>query len=272
MTKFWNAPFPRTTSWVSLLYSALGFGLFVFLFLYFFKPFGLVHVEPLSYVTAYFGLITTVCMLLAYALRHFLSAEPEHWTAGKEILFTLFTILLIASANWLKTVHWGIATFDLAHWGMFLGYTLSIGVFPVVFGVFIREKRQRTVYANASRSLHPLQKQSDALILLKGEGQSESLSIHASKILFLQAADNYCEIYFDDGRQMQHRIFRSTLKQLEDQLTSFPEFLRVHRSYMVNTQRVDRISGNAQGFRLHLGTMEVPVSRGMNATIKAIFS
>lgn len=272
MLKFLRNPYPRTTSWVRLLYTALGFGLFVFLFLFLFKPFGLSQVKPLPYVTAYFGLITTACMLFTFALRHFFSAEPEHWTAGKEILFTLFTILFIASVNWLKTADWGFTTLSLEAWGTFLLYTFSIGVFPVVFAVFISEKRQRQEYTQASLNLHPIAANKDQSVSLVGEGQSENLTVPTSHLLYIKASDNYCEIYIHESGKDHCIVFRVSLKQIEEQLTAYPEFLRVHRSYIVNTQGVERISGNAQGFRLHIHKHEIPVSRGMNSEIKSRFS
>ena len=56
---------------------------------------------------------------------------------------------------------------------------------------------------------------------------------------------------------------------MEDQLKTVSTIERCHRSYLVNTALVDYVSGNAQGYQLHLkGTdQEVPVGRTFAPTI-----
>jgi DNA-binding LytR/AlgR family response regulator len=51
------------------------------------------------------------------------------------------------------------------------------------------------------------------------------------------------------------------------------DIFRCHKSYLINLTQVAHISGNAQGYKLHLqnSTIEIPVSRTLNATIKEKF-
>jgi DNA-binding LytR/AlgR family response regulator len=64
-------------------------------------------------------------------------------------------------------------------------------------------------------------------------------------------------------------MFRSTLKKMEGQLQAYPFFYRCHRAYIVNMNKVVHISGNAQGFKLHLAGLDdtIPVSRSLNEEI-----
>lgn len=61
---------------------------------------------------------------------------------------------------------------------------------------------------------------------------------------------------------------------MEENLAEFPEFYRCHRTYIVNLQKVKHISGNAQGYKLHLENIDtlIPVSRSLNEGIAAKFA
>ena len=65
-------------------------------------------------------------------------------------------------------------------------------------------------------------------------------------------------------------LLRSTLKKMEEQLANHPAFFRCHRMYLVNLKLVNTVSGNAQGLKLHLSSLEepIPVSRSLTETVK----
>lgn len=68
-------------------------------------------------------------------------------------------------------------------------------------------------------------------------------------------------------------MLRSTLRRMEDALASWPQFFRCHRTYLVNLDKVAHVSGNAQGYRLHLEGLDdtIPVSRNLNDIVDAKF-
>ncbi len=66
---------------------------------------------------------------------------------------------------------------------------------------------------------------------------------------------------------------RASLSRLAGQAAEQgAQLVRVHRSYLVNLQRVARVSGNAQGYRLHLSAPDVepvPVGRTYSEAVLA---
>lgn len=92
-------------------------------------------------------------------------------------------------------------------------------------------------------------------------GQSE-------EFLYAESADNYVKVFYTGGQQ----LIRSTLKQLEDSFRGNERIFRCHRTYLVNLDRVIHISGNAQGYKLHLeGVVQtIPVSRSLNGQIASL--
>ena len=64
-------------------------------------------------------------------------------------------------------------------------------------------------------------------------------------------------------------LLRSSLSRLEAQIIDRSNIVRCHRSYVVNLDRVERVTGNAQGYKLHLfgGQFQVPVARRYNDSL-----
>ncbi|GAA4374786.1 LytTR family DNA-binding domain-containing protein [Hymenobacter koreensis] len=71
-------------------------------------------------------------------------------------------------------------------------------------------------------------------------------------VLFIEAMSTYSMLV----TEKQKHIVYITLKALEERLP-FAHFKRVHRSYIVNTQRIDSVQDNM----LQLGSYEVPVGK-----------
>ncbi|MFZ6780312.1 LytR/AlgR family response regulator transcription factor [Undibacterium sp. Ji83W] len=105
----------------------------------------------------------------------------------------------------------------------------------------------------------------DASLVIKKMGNIELLAI--ADIDFLQADGHYSKIVCCDGQQHFHE------KSLENMLQILPEnFLRIHRSYVVNMQHFKRLS-IAAGGKYSVDTnfsKEIPVSRSMYPKLKEI--
>ena len=55
------------------------------------------------------------------------------------------------------------------------------------------------------------------------------------------------------------------MKELESALSPYSNIIKTHRSFLVNLLHIHSVSGNAQGYKLHLSNFDepVPVSRNM---------
>lgn len=83
--------------------------------------------------------------------------------------------------------------------------------------------------------------------------------IKLSEILFFKADGSYCDLYCKDS----HFSFSENLSFFEQKLHFVPELVRVHRSYIVNLNHIDKIHEN----RLWIRDEEIPVGK----TYKSIF-
>lgn len=246
-----------------------------------FQPFGTreFQSETKYLFLAGYGLVIAVTIWLSCNLpiklfpHHF---EEEKWTVGKDILFSAAIFTLVFAACY------AYKDLGLGHpisWRGFLGFlpfALSIAIFPItglVIGSYIlRLKHHAKGAATANSHLaHPPTKGSEKPVALPDENGKQALELLPSQMLYLQAADNYVEVFYLENDLPRRAILRNTLTALETALGD-AVLLRCHRSYLVNLALVERVSGNAQGYRLHFAKLEeasVPVARGRSAEVLA---
>jgi hypothetical protein len=272
-------PYPFETRWLSGLRNGFWAGVFVTAFLFFFKPFGS-SVEPgeeagFLLVCAAFGLVTLLISLLVNGICLLLPKifDEEKWTVGKEIFFNLFFIACIGAGNLLLAHFLWDAPLTIGSFWQWQGVTFAIGIFPTVFGAFLTQMKLNKRYALEAAHLHVSHTpppESDTLVTLVGENQDENLTLPLSNILYLAAQDNYVQVFFLENGQLKQRLLRATLRKMEETLAGYPAFFRCHRTYLVNFERVENISGNAQGYRLHLSGAPdtIPVSRSLNEQVR----
>lgn len=102
------------------------------------------------------------------------------------------------------------------------------------------------------------QTESAPLMEVYVKDKSSLIKLSISDLYYLEAADNYAILYHKDGRYVQS----STLKDMEHKL-SHSGFIRVHRSYVVNLQKIDSVHPK----HLLIGDTEIPVSESFRAKL-----
>ena len=276
-------PYPFEKRWRKILLAGCWVGAFVTLFLFFFKPFG-TQIDPgeqwdYFVVCLLFGLVTFFVTLIVNGFCNFFpkTFDEEKWCVWKELLFNLFFIGCIGCGN-LLLAHslWHIPLTGKSFWTWQM-LTFAVGIFPSVFGAYVGQLKMNRRYAAEAELITKLVHQlpgTHSGVALTGDNQNETLQADTGQILFLSAADNYVQVFFLKEGALEKRMLRSTMKKMEDALAQFPQFFRCHRTYIVNMEKVEKISGNAQGYRLHLaGTdLTVPVSRNLNEELRSRIS
>jgi len=256
----------------------LGLGCFVALFLIFFQPFGLSqNIMPnKNWFLAGFGVVTFLVTVLTEFLFPALAPKwfkERNWTLGRQILTTLTAIQFIAISNAAYT-SWVFPTLNFGGiLPLFMVYTFSIGFFPVVFTIVIEYKVGMQRYSGLVTIRNQELKIPNQKIVLTSENGKDELTLDYSKLLYLEAEDNYVSAYFKEGDKIGKKLFRSTLNRFEELLPN-PPFARCHRSFLVNYNLVSNVTGNAQGYLFHFEDMNcsVPVARKFGTLAKQLIS
>ena len=90
--------------------------------------------------------------------------------------------------------------------------------------------------------------------------------IAVEQVLYLRSDAKYTVVAWEGGEA----LIRTPIRELADALDPTC-FVQIHRSAIVNLAQVERVTGNAQGYKLHLagGQLTVPVARKYNETLVA---
>lgn len=99
-------------------------------------------------------------------------------------------------------------------------------------------------------------------------------SVKKENLLYLEASDNYVNIYYLNGERVSRFILRNSLRTLEEELKS-TDIVRCHRSYMVNSEKVKVIRRDKDGVRLELdaaSAMDIPVTKTYLDNVMSAFS
>lgn len=267
MLSFLNQPYPSENfEPVKKLRNGFLQGLFVALFLILFQPFDInLWQHPLKYFyLSVFGLIT----MLAYYLITFIPTAifkafylEENWTVGKEI-FHIFCLLLLLAIGNLLFVHslFGKGISMQSFLAQFFGVVI-IGIFPIAISVAANYIYQLKKYG---APLHLKTKGvENQLLVFVAENGKDFFKINQDKLLYIENADNYAIFFFlNEDNALKKEILRSSLSKLEEQSNS-KNICRTHRSYIANLGLVKKVSGNAQGYKLHFEETDflVPVAR-----------
>lgn len=281
-----NSPYPFETSLYKRWRESVLIAAFVFLFLLIFQPFGIATLDNIALISLGYGFCTFLVMLilnigLIKLFPNFFSEEA--WNTGRQILWSLFVIACIGIANAVYSSFLGIMDLSIHTLFLFEGYTMAIGFFPVAITVFINQNRLNTFYAKGSGNINTLlqkagekeqQKAKDnQVIVIPSENGKDDLIIEDSDLLFIRSADNYVEVFYLENDRKKVKLIRNSLKNVNESLELNDQFFRCHKSFLVNLKKIDRVSGNAQGYKFHLKQTDeiVPVSRMHNETIKERF-
>ncbi len=63
-------------------------------------------------------------------------------------------------------------------------------------------------------------------------------TINPEEVIRLQADVNYTYVFFADGKKI---IVATTLKEIESRFQSFPKFVRINKSVIINIDSIKRI-------------------------------
>jgi len=278
-----NRPYYLETSagkrWMSCLRTAS----FVFVFLVVFQPFGLSSLpHGIVRIALGYGLTTFIVMALLNILciplfpRYF---SEDKWNVLRELYWNLINVMLIGLANALYSAFIGMAPFTPYAILIFELYTVTIAVFPIAITVFLKETVLKKKFEKDSAQLNSVieehkhenkESMDDPEFAIFSENKKEKLQSRVQDLIYIQSSDNYIEIHYAEGNKVSKKLLRNSLKTVALDLADHKQFFRCHKSYLINVNRVKHVSGNAQGYKLHLigSDILVPVSRQYNDTVR----
>lgn len=93
--------------------------------------------------------------------------------------------------------------------------------------------------------------------------RSGYINISTDEILYVEGFGDYVNVHLQEGRKV---TVLSTIKAMDEQLSEY-SFMRIHRSYIANLKKVDRIVEND----VFISSRSIPVSRTYRSTLMKLF-
>jgi len=280
--KYLNQPYPLPHKpWRVIIAISVFIALFIFLF----QPFGLTETQShlKVYIFLGYGAVTFVVQYIILIL--FPKIIPDFfnenkWTFLREYILLLSILFFIGVGNFFYSNC--IFSFDQNVTLLFVFFqvsTLLIGLFPVtVVLVMNQNKKLKQSLINASELTQIISnknlssiKQPEA-INLSSNKTSNTIQINPNNVCYINSQGNYIVVFENVEGKVVRKILRTTLKSIESKLHEFPFIYRCHRAFMININRIEKVTGNAQGLRVTLiGCSDaVLVSRSYVAVFKSI--
>jgi DNA-binding LytR/AlgR family response regulator len=272
-----NKPYYADFSLNYRIYNCIITGLYVFIFLYVFRPFQLDLIENNIFIyTLGYGIVTFLVLFLniiIFPLKITSSLfKEENRTILKEIIIILLSILMIGVACWfyflLVTKGDNVPNISLIEMILKAFY---IGFFQVTIFLFIDERKSRKKREKISKQIMASKPKSNPIknvkkIQLFGENNKESIIFCINELIFISCQGNYISLYINSNHKIKEHVLRNTLTNVIFELKEYKNIIRCHKSYIINIDNVDSISGNARGYFLISNKIskQIPVSRKFN--------
>lgn len=281
MFKILQQPAPLYTDIKKNLVRYFSVGCFIALFLIIFQPFGTASVK-IPYKNLFlsgYGVISFLVFSIVFIGLPKLfpkSIVEEKWVVWKQILLLLFALTLTLLGCYIyNALSFGWRLSSYGFYSFFIT-VIPMCVFPCVMIAMLdyiyQLQKHQQVANNFNQQVRQEVTEDITLVQLKDENGKEDLAIRLDQLIFVKAANNYVEINYQEDENIKKYLLRNSIKNIEEQLP-YPTIKRCHRSYLVNMNKAGRITGNAQGYKIHFpfsAEFIVPVSRSKGKELLAI--
>jgi DNA-binding LytR/AlgR family response regulator len=103
----------------------------------------------------------------------------------------------------------------------------------------------------------------DSIMKMRVAGKRNMIDLN--EIVYMKSAKNYTIFKLKSGKEI---ISSKTLRIFEDELKEVSNFVRPHRSFMVNFDYVDDLKFNCRGGELYIDDETIFISRGKAADFR----
>ncbi|PKP49712.1 MAG: hypothetical protein CVT94_04125 [Bacteroidetes bacterium HGW-Bacteroidetes-11] len=195
-------------------------------------------------------------------------SDGSEWNLLKELLSIVLILLglgtIIYFAGFIiepPVDRWNPATFFGS-----IRYTFSVGMLPFALFSIANYRYLFPLEIIPETRQYPSTHEENTVetqIRIESKLKKEELIFHPDELYFAESDGNYVVFNLIREGRIKKVIIRNSISNIEQQLSSFTCFCRIHRAFIVNLNKVIRADGNSLGYTLKLGDNagEIPVSR-----------
>jgi len=231
----------------------LSISLGVFLFVLFFQPFPLTNLDfnnGLVYMAGFGGIVVVVIVIIRILLPWIVYDNDSE--NDKPVIFPPvfqgFLILLISSVA---------IEFYLRYVGSVkLSFLISFKVFlislapPVILGLSDRIRSLTLMNDSLILEKKIMQRQVEKYeedylnktVEFISENTNDNITLLIADVVCIKSSDNYVEILYREGETFKRKLLRNTLKNIEQQIRQYSNFIRCHRVCIANLHFIEKLT------------------------------
>ncbi len=241
-------------------------GVFGCIFLNVFQPFNMEQwfpnvKTPMFFIITFFSAAGMAALALSqFAIRSLFKIRLTTRVGFLTWLILDFFLISLATQG-VNSIFTERSFFDLIEYLLTLKYTLLVLVLPYSLGVLLLfVERQLEVVKELKLKVDKSISQEN--VVINDENGKSVMRINSKNILYFKSEDNYVLLFYKVDDQLKKELIRTTLKKLEQELNS-SNFIRIHRSYMINSQNLVSATKTSKGYQVLLDSaakVDLPVS------------
>jgi hypothetical protein len=252
--------------------------LFALVFINIYKPFSSFHWYDVSefkfLIFSSLIILTGVLVVLISRMMMYYWGQKREIGLGAYLLWVMLEIFFMALFYTIYTAYLNperdyLGIFKESIINTLLVLLLPYAVLHLYFAYEDKEKKLRRIEEE-----RPVTAGKQNIYSFHDEKGELCLSITKENLLYIEAADNYVEIWYLKKDTPTKLMVRNSLKNIEKHL-SHTNVIRSHRSYIVNLEAVKVIRRQKDGIYMEFGVElvpDIPVSERYNKKVTGWFT
>lgn len=269
---FLSRQYPRTFLVQKPLWGTLTFTVILVLFAAVYQPLRIHGARSFSFnftLLLYSLLIAAGVFIMAVIIKRTnCFSKDEVWTVKKELISIVIILVCIGLSAYFagfiiedQGPRWNLATFFDS-----FSRAVLVGIIPVLFPSLLNIRFAFTPEIFQEYQIKGQTRQegtTEQLIHIKSKAKKEKLSFRAGEFIYAESEGNYVIFHLIKQEKSIEVVIRNSISEIEQQLAVIPYFMRTHRAFIVNLEKVISKSGNSLGYQLKLKGSNniIPVSR-----------
>lgn len=249
---------------------ALFFFTVTFVFVVIYRPLNAHESGSFSFIltmVAYCAIVAIIELLIAMAISRMNCFSPKGiWTIANELLSVIIILTGIGISAYLAgfvmepaASRWNFSTFIDS-----FSRAIMIGIIPAILPSLANIRYAFALDTFQSYEIKDKTKDDqEVLINIESKAKKEHLNFYPDEFIYAESDGNYVVFHLIRNGNSVDVTIRNSISEIEKQLSTIPTFMRTHRAFIVNLNKITSRRGNSLGYRLTLKDCSdvVPVSR-----------
>ena len=212
-----------------------------------------------------------LCIILPILISHRLNLliynrTGKKWQIKDELISIVPIVLTILTCSYFYNI-WVVneGYFNPSINGFYL-FSLNFGLptLSLIIPLYLFIRHSHII----PKVLHSLRSKVKYIELV-GDLSSDRIKLNVEHFFYAKAQGNYVEIYYQEDNEQNKTLIRTTLSSIHEQI---PNAIQVHRSFLINPEKVLQLEGNSRKRNVILKgvTNPIPVSHTYAENLKSL--